>query len=65
VDRPELIIEGALEHHRRMVAQMKGVPGVRPERFADALVPKHCALSLVGGQPDAPIPSPLSKRSDH
>lgn len=48
IDEPELIVEEALEKHRRMIAQMKGVPGVKSERFAEALVPKHCALSLVG-----------------
>ena len=52
VDEPELIIDGALQQHRRMVAQMKGVPGVKQERLQDALVPRHCALSLVGGQLD-------------
>ena len=25
-----------------------GVPGVKPERFAEGMEPKHCALSLVG-----------------
>jgi tRNA wybutosine-synthesizing protein 1 len=25
-----------------------GVPGVKPERFAEGLNPCHCALSLVG-----------------
>jgi len=25
-----------------------GVPGVRPERLAEGMQPKHCALSLVG-----------------
>ena len=37
-----------MEQHRRMIAAMKGVPGVLPERLADALKPRHCALSLVG-----------------
>jgi len=31
-----------------MINQMKGVPGVVPERFRDAMTIKHCALSLVG-----------------
>ncbi len=31
-----------------MVKQMRGVPGVKPERMAEAMDVKHCALSLVG-----------------
>ncbi len=31
-----------------MVKQMRGVPGVRPERMEEAMSVKHCALSLVG-----------------
>ena len=27
---------------------MRGVPGVRAERFAEAMRIRHCALSLVG-----------------
>ena len=27
---------------------ISGVPGVQPERFAEGLEPRHCALSLVG-----------------
>ena len=27
---------------------LPGVPGVKPERFAEGMEPKHCALSLVG-----------------
>ena len=31
-----------------MIKQMKGVPGVIPERFDEGMDPRHCALSLVG-----------------
>jgi len=31
-----------------MIHEMKGIPGVQPERLADAYNVKHCALSLVG-----------------
>lgn len=41
-------MEEAVELHRAMIREMKGVPGVLPERLAEALTVKHCALSLVG-----------------
>ncbi len=47
-DRPELVLQGGLDNHRKMIAEMKGVPGVQPARFQEALKPRHCALSLVG-----------------
>jgi tRNA wybutosine-synthesizing protein 1 len=37
-----------MENHRNMIKQMKGVPGVKPEKFQEALDIAHCALSLVG-----------------
>lgn len=42
------ILEGAIENHLKMIKQLKGVPGVNPDKFAEAKVIKHCALSLVG-----------------
>jgi len=48
VDAPEFLIEQAIANHQTMIKAMRGVPGVRPERFKEALMPKHCALSLVG-----------------
>lgn len=48
VDPPELIFEGAREGHLRKIRMMKGVPGVRAERFQEAMRIRHCALSLVG-----------------
>ena len=47
-DDPAYLVNEAMEQHRRMIAAMKGVPGVLPDRLADALKPRHCALSLVG-----------------
>lgn len=43
-----MIIDNAIVNHRTMINVMRGVPGVMPERLADAQKPKHCALSLVG-----------------
>jgi tRNA wybutosine-synthesizing protein 1 len=42
------VFEGFLENHRKLIVELRGVPGVDPERFANAQVPQHCALSLVG-----------------
>ena len=48
MDPPEMIVQGALENHYKMIRQMKGVPGVLPEKLAEGLDVQHCALSLVG-----------------
>ena len=48
VNEPEVIFQGMKEGHYRMVKAMRGVPGVRSERFAEAMKIRHCALSLVG-----------------
>jgi tRNA wybutosine-synthesizing protein 1 len=48
VDPPEMIFEGVKEGHYKKIKMMKGVPGVRAERFAEAMRIRHCALSLVG-----------------
>lgn len=47
-DGPEFIVEEAIRLHVNMIHQLKGVPGVQPERFLAAHTVKHCALSLVG-----------------
>ena len=48
VDPPEMIFDGAREAHLKKIKMMKGVPGVRAERFQEAMRIRHCALSLVG-----------------
>ncbi|KAI9842199.1 MAG: hypothetical protein M1837_007412 [Sclerophora amabilis] len=48
VDPPEMIFEGIKEGHYKKIRMLKGVPGVRAERFAEAFRIRHCALSLVG-----------------
>ncbi|GAB5366733.1 hypothetical protein AAMO2058_001168800 [Amorphochlora amoebiformis] len=48
MDDAKLIVNGAIEKHQKMIKQMKGVPGVKPERYKEAFTVKHCALSLVG-----------------
>ena len=48
VNPPEMIFEGVKAGHYQKIKMMKGVPGVRAERFAEAMRIRHCALSLVG-----------------
>lgn len=48
MDPAEMIIEEGLKNHVQMIKQMKGVPGVKDERYAEGFNVRHCALSLVG-----------------
>jgi len=48
VDPPEEIFKGVVEGHYRKIKMMKGVPGIRADRFSEAFKIRHCALSLVG-----------------
>ncbi|MDI1486482.1 MAG: Fe-S oxidoreductase [Ramalina farinacea] len=48
IDPPEMIIDGAKQGHYKKIKMMRGVPGVRAERFQEAMRIRHCALSLVG-----------------
>ncbi|OEL34423.1 S-adenosyl-L-methionine-dependent tRNA 4-demethylwyosine synthase [Dichanthelium oligosanthes] len=48
MDDPLDIVNAAIDQHTKMVKQMKGVPGVKPEKLEEGLSPRHCALSLVG-----------------
>lgn len=48
VDEPEMIFNGVKEGHYKKIKLMRAVPGVRAERYAEAMRIRHCALSLVG-----------------
>ncbi|KAL5219370.1 hypothetical protein ABZP36_020054 [Zizania latifolia] len=48
MDDPVDIVNAAIGQHTKMIKQMKGVPGVKSEKLAEGLSPRHCALSLVG-----------------
>lgn len=48
VDPPDLIFNGVKANHYKKIKMMRGIPGVRAERFSEALKIRHCALSLVG-----------------
>ena len=43
-----MIFNGVKEGHYRKINQMRGIPGVRAERFEEGMRIRHCALSLVG-----------------
>ena len=44
MDPPEMLVEGGIKRHQAMINQLRGVPGVLPERFEEAFKPRHCAL---------------------
>ncbi|KAM3933818.1 S-adenosyl-L-methionine-dependent tRNA 4-demethylwyosine synthase TYW1-like [Leptodactylus fuscus] len=48
MDKPEMILQEAIENHQNMIKQFRGVPGVKANRFEEGMAVKHCALSLVG-----------------
>ncbi|KFA67811.1 hypothetical protein S40285_06961 [Stachybotrys chlorohalonatus IBT 40285] len=48
IDPPEMIFEGVKDNHYKKIKMMRGMPGVRAERYNEALKIRHCALSLVG-----------------
>ena len=48
VDDPDMIFDGVKDGHYKKIKMLRGVPGVRAERFAEAMRIRHCALSLVG-----------------
>jgi tRNA wybutosine-synthesizing protein 1 len=48
VDPPELIFDGVKAGHYGKIKMLRGMAGVRAERYAEALKIRHCALSLVG-----------------
>jgi tRNA wybutosine-synthesizing protein 1 len=48
VDPPDVLFEGVKAGHYQKIKMMRGVPGVRADRFAEAMRIRHCALSLVG-----------------
>jgi len=47
-DQPDFLIDGALTKHAQMIKQLRGMPGLKEERFQEAQKVRHCALSLVG-----------------
>lgn len=48
MESAEFIFQGAVDNHRKMINEFKGVPGVLPDKLTEGMTVKHCALSLVG-----------------
>lgn len=48
VDNPVELVEGMIAQHKALVHEAKGMPGVKDDAAAEAMMPRHCALSLVG-----------------
>ncbi|MBW0523684.1 hypothetical protein O181_063399 [Austropuccinia psidii MF-1] len=57
-DDADFVVSESLKEHDRLIKQLSGMPGVRPERFLEARTPRHAALSLVG----EPVMFPHIKR---
>lgn len=47
-DDPHFIVAEAVQAHVGMIKEARGIPGVMPQRYQEALTVRHCALSLVG-----------------
>ena len=47
-DDPHFIVDTAVNTHVQMIREAKGIPGVKMDRWKEALTVRHCALSLVG-----------------
>eukprot|EP00913_Durusdinium_trenchii_P014560 g13659.t1 len=44
MDPPDQIVADGVEQHKRMIRECKGIPGVKKERFDEAMNVRHCAL---------------------
>ena len=47
-DEPVSLVDQLVEAHQGLVKNSSGIPGAIAERVEEAMLPKHCALSLVG-----------------
>jgi tRNA wybutosine-synthesizing protein 1 len=47
-DTPEEIVEGSIEAQLRILSGYKGNPKTNPQKFKEALTPRHAAISLTG-----------------
>lgn len=47
-DDPAVLVKGSIERHQGMIKELKGLPGLIPQRWEEAFTVRHCALSLVG-----------------
>jgi tRNA wybutosine-synthesizing protein 1 len=47
-DEPVSLVDQLVDAHRGLVQNSRGMAGAIPNKVEEALVPRHCALSLVG-----------------
>lgn len=47
-DEASVLVKGSIERHQNMIKELKGLPGLIPQRWEEAFTVRHCALSLVG-----------------
>jgi tRNA wybutosine-synthesizing protein 1 len=47
-DSPAEIVEGCIREQKRLISGFKGSPKTNKDAFAEAEVPKHAAISLIG-----------------
>jgi len=47
-DAPEDIVEGCIKEQLKILSGYKGNPKANPEKYREALTPKHAAISLTG-----------------
>jgi tRNA wybutosine-synthesizing protein 1 len=47
-DSPEEIVEGCVREQMRILSGYKGNPKTNPEKYREALTPRHAAISLAG-----------------
>jgi tRNA wybutosine-synthesizing protein 1 len=47
-DDPEDVVEGCIREQLKILSGYKGNPKTNPEKYAEALTPKHAAISLAG-----------------
>jgi len=47
-DDPEDIVEGCIKEQLKILSGYKGNPKTNPEKYREALTPKHAAISLTG-----------------
>jgi tRNA wybutosine-synthesizing protein 1 len=48
MDDAQTVVDGAMAGHYNMIKQLKNIPGIRLDRYEEAMNIRHCALSLVG-----------------
>ena len=54
MDDPDMIVEGAIEMHQKMIKEYRGVPGVKAERIAEGMQVSSCSPAYLSGY-DGPL----------